>query len=117
MKVITICGSMKFNRQMRVIARNLEAKNGWAVIQCIYSRKHDKMDNVEEMHNIENAHLKKIELCDAIYVVNIDGYIGAATKRAIAYAKKKGKEIIYHEPVDKTSVSKKVTKSQNAAQR
>lgn len=97
MKVVTICGSMKFNKQMMVIARKLEAKKGWAVIQCIYSQKRDKMDNIEEMHNIENAHYKKIELCDAIYVVNIDGYIGEATKRAIAYAKKRGKEIIYHE--------------------
>ena len=99
MKVVTMCGSMRFNKEMRVIARNLETKKGWAVIQCIYSQKRDKMDNIEEMHNIENAHFKKIELCDCIYVVNKGGYIGEATKRAIAYAKKKGKEIIYHEPV------------------
>ncbi len=97
MKVVTICGSMKFNKEMMVIARQLETKNGWAVIQCIYSQKRDKMDNIQEMHNIENAHYRKIEVSDAIYVVNIGGYIGEATKRAIAYAKKMGKEIIYHE--------------------
>ena len=97
MKVITICGSTKFNKEMKIIARRLETKNGWAVIQTIYSQKRDKMDNVQEMHNIENAHYKKIELCDAIYVVNIGGYIGEATKRAIAYAKKLGKEILFHE--------------------
>ena len=97
MKVVTMCGSMKFNKEMKLIARKLEVKNGWAVIQCIYSQKRDKMDNVQEMHNIENAQYKKIELCDAIYVVNINSYIGEATKRAIAYAKKMGKEIIYHE--------------------
>ena len=49
------------------------------------------------MHNIENTHYRKIEISDAIYVVNIGGYIGEATKRAIAYAKKMGKEIMYHE--------------------
>jgi len=96
-KVVTMCGSMKFNKEMRAIARKIEAKQGWAVIQCIYSKKTDKLDNVDEMHNIEVAHYKKIEISDAIYVVNIGGYIGAATKRAIAYAKKCGKEIIYHE--------------------
>lgn len=99
MKVVTLCGSMKFNKEMRVIARKLETKKGWAVIQCVYSKKSDKMDNIEEMHNIENAQFKKIELADSIYVVNIGGYIGEATKRCVAYAKKKGKEIIYHEPV------------------
>lgn len=99
MKVVTLCGSMKFNKQMRRIARALETKKGYCVLQCVYSRKNDKMDNIEEMHNIENAHYKKIELSDAIYVVNIGGYIGEATKRTINYAKKKGKEIIYHESV------------------
>lgn len=97
MKVVTMCGSMKFNDQMKLIARKLEAKNGWAVIQCVYSQKRDKMDDIQEMHNIENAQYKKIELCDAIYVVNINGYTGEATKRAINYAKKLGKEIIFHE--------------------
>lgn len=97
MKVVTMCGSMKFNDQMKLIARKLEAKNGWAVIQCVYSQKRDKMDDIQEMHNMENAQYKKIELCDAIYVVNINGYIGEATKRAINYAKKLGKEIIFHE--------------------
>lgn len=96
-KVVTMCGSMKFNRQMREIARKLETKNGWAVIQCVYSKKSDKFDNVEEMKNIELAHYKKIEVADAIYVVNIGGYIGEATRRAIDYAKKLGKEIYYHE--------------------
>jgi len=96
-KVVTMCGSMKFNKQMRTIARRIEAKQGWAVLQCVYSKKSDKLDNIDEMHNIEVAHYKKIEISDAIYVVNIGGYIGEATKRAIAYAKKCGKEIIYHE--------------------
>ena len=52
-KVVTMCGSMKFNRQMREISRKLETKNGWAVIQCVYSKKSDKFDNVDEMKNIE----------------------------------------------------------------
>lgn len=99
-KVVTICGSMKFNKEMRVIARKLETKNGWAVIQCVYSKKSDRFDNVHEMHNIERAHYKKIEISDAIYVVNIGGYIGEATRRAIEYANKYRKEIIYHEPIE-----------------
>lgn len=35
-------------------------------------------------------------MSDGIYVVNIDGYIGEAVKNEIAYAIKRGKEIIYH---------------------
>lgn len=35
-KIITICGSMKFASEMQKIATDLEIKNGWCVIQCVY---------------------------------------------------------------------------------
>lgn len=42
-------------------------------------------------------HRTKIDLSDAIFVVNIGGYIGESVKSEIEYAKEKGKEIIYLE--------------------
>ena len=42
-------------------------------------------------------HLSKIDLSDAIFVVNVGGYIGQAVAAEIEYAKQKGKEIIYLE--------------------
>ena len=96
-KVVTICGSMKFANEMMKIATDLEKKHGWCLIQCVY----DVGENVtqEEIDNIVNAHWKKIDISDAIYVVNIGGYIGNATRNEINYALSKGKEIIYHESV------------------
>ena len=98
-KVVTICGSMKFAQEMQKIARELEAKKGYCVIQCVYNN-----DNVQEtqgeIDNIVNAHWKKIDISDAIYVVNIDGYIGRSTKKEIEYAISKGKEVVYHQKVD-----------------
>jgi len=97
MKVVTICGSMKFAHEMIKIATNLEKEYGYSVIQCVY----DVNENVtkEEMNNIVNAHWKKIDISDAIYVVNIDGYIGNSTRNEINYALSKGKEVIYHENI------------------
>ena len=40
--------------------------------------------------------MKKIVRVDAIYVVNINGYIGEQVKKEIAYAQKLGKEVIFH---------------------
>ena len=95
-KVVTICGSMKFAEEMQQIATELEIKNGWCVIQCVYGV--DALNPIQlEIDNIVNAHWKKIDISDAIYVVNIGGYIGNSTKNEIEYAKKLGKEIIYHE--------------------
>ena len=36
-------------------------------------------------------------MSDAIFVVNVGGYIGSSTKSEIEYAKKQNKEIIYLE--------------------
>ena len=46
---------------------------------------------------MKEAHFKKIELSDSIFVLNINNYIGDSTKMEIDYAKKLGKEIIYYE--------------------
>ena len=35
--VITICGSMRFTNEMVKISEELELKQGYAVIQCVYS--------------------------------------------------------------------------------
>ena len=95
-KVVTICGSMKFSKQMQELARSLETEFGYAVIQCVYEGK-NKIETQQELQNIVLAHYKKIDISDAIYVVNIGGYIGNATKNEIEYAISKNKEIIYHE--------------------
>ena len=62
MKTVTICASMKFEKEMQRIAFLLETK-------------HDNTDNLEisekERSFLKNAHFRKIELSDAIYVVDI----------------------------------------------
>lgn len=95
-KVITICGSMRYAKEMMKIAEELELKKGYAVIQCVYNVDNKKYDGLDA-DTLDRIHRKKIDISDAIYVVNIDGYIGSSTKKEIEYAKKNNKEIIYHE--------------------
>lgn len=98
-KVITICGSMRYSKEMMKIAEELELKNGYAVIQCVYNVEGEKYEGVDASI-LDKIHRKKIDISDAIYVVNIDGYIGNSTKNEIEYAKNNKKEVIYHERVD-----------------
>ncbi len=98
-KVITICGSMKYSKEMIKISKELELKKGYAVIQCVYNVDGQKYEEVD-VDILSKIHRKKIDISDAIYVVNIDGYIGNSTKSEIEYAKSKNKEIIYHEPIE-----------------
>ena len=95
MKTVTMCGSMKFKKEMQRIAFLLETKHKYNVLQCVYN-----MDNLNisetERGFLENAHFRKIELSDAIYVVDIQGYIGNQVTKEIEFAKSMGKEIILH---------------------
>lgn len=96
MKVVTICGSMKFAKDMQRIAAILALNQGWCVLQCVYDLDFANLTN-EDLNLLKKEDLKRIELSDSIYVVNIDGYIGNSTKLEIQYAKKLGKEVIYHQ--------------------
>ena len=87
---------MRFANEMQNIARDLEAQYGHCVIQCVY-KIDKKNEDKSAIDNIVSAHWKKIDISDAIYVVNIGGYIGQSTQNEIDYAKKLGKEVIYHE--------------------
>ncbi len=93
-KVVTIRGSMKFMKEMIDISAELEIKYGYIVIQCVYC---DKDFSDSEKKILGDIHYRKIEISDAIFVVNVSGYIGESVKKEIEYAKKLGKEIMYLE--------------------
>lgn len=96
MKVITICGSLKFKDEMMKIAIDLALK-GNCVITPIYLVDDYKLKYTkEEIETLNKIHKEKIRLSDAIFVVNVDGYIGSSTKNEILYAKSLNKEIIYY---------------------
>ena len=95
MKTVTICGSMRFAKEMQRIAFLLEMRRGMNVLQCVYNA--DALDvTPEEQVSLANAHYRKIALSDAIYVVDIHGYIGDQTSKEIEFAKSNGKEVILH---------------------
>ena len=71
MKIITLCGSLKFKKEMMITAEKI-ALDGNCVIAPVYPvlEKYKKTD--EQVQKLKEAHLKKIELSDAILVVNVD---------------------------------------------
>ncbi len=95
-KIVTICGSMRFSEEMKKIAFDLELEKEYLVIQCVYNTDNIEL-NEDEINLMSKVHFNKIDISDAIYVVNIDGYIGESTRSEIDYAEKTGKRVIYHE--------------------
>lgn len=95
MKTITICGSMKFAEEMKQIAWRLEVEKGFNVLQCIYNEKNEPITD-EAQKRLVAAHYRKIDISDAVYIVDINGYIGTSVADEILYAKKNRKELIFH---------------------
>lgn len=46
---------------------------------------------------LDDIHKRKIDMADAIYVINKDGYIGSSTRSEINYAIRIGKQVIFME--------------------
>lgn len=98
--VITLCGSSKFRMLFEEINQDLTLQGHVVFSLGVWA--HDSLfnehlcDDYREI--LEAVHRKKIEMSDAIYVVNKGGYIGKSTKEEIAYAKSLHKIIWYMEP-------------------
>lgn len=94
MKIITVCGSLKYQNEMMDITEKM-AKKGNCMLTPVYpTGKNDCSD--QEKNLLGKAHFQRIKLSDSVLIVNIDNYIGKSTAKEIEYAKSLGKEIIYY---------------------
>lgn len=103
-KVIVLCGSSRFVDIMAVTAWQLERDEhvivmGLHLLPQWYAK--DIPDHLAEHEDcaeqMDELHLRKIDISDEIFVVNWRGYIGESTAKEIAYAKELGKPIRYLE--------------------
>lgn len=95
MKIITLCGSLKFQKEMMIVAEKM-ALEGNCILTPVYPILEKVEKTEEQMTKLKEAHFKRIELSDAILVVNVNNYIGKSTNLEIEYAKTLGKEILYY---------------------
>lgn len=95
MKVITLCGSLKFQKEMMTVAEKM-ALEGYCIFTPVYPVLKNTERTEEKLIKLKDEHFKRIELSDAILVVNVNNYIGDSTNLEIDYAKKLGKKIIYY---------------------
>ena len=101
MKIITVCGSLRFMKEMMEITEKMELQ-GNCMLSPIYPTKQDKDAYTEnEAIMLDKMHKEKIKISDAILVVDVDNYIGNSTKSEIEFAKSLGKEIIYYTDLKK----------------
>ena len=97
--IITLCGSTRFKTEYEEIAKNL-ALQGHAVLSVNLFAHADNIElTTEEKIRLDNAHKQKINISDAIFVINKDQYIGESTYSEIDWAERMGKQIFFLEQI------------------
>lgn len=95
-KVITLCGSTRFKEDFERVNRELTLTGNIVISVGCFGHSGDVFSD-EQKVMLDDIHKRKIDMADAIYVINKDGYIGSSTRSEIQYALRLGKQIIYME--------------------
>ena len=96
MKIITVCGSYKFRKEMVEVTEKLALQGNCMLTPIELSKPNKEAYTEKEAEMLDKMHKEKIKLADAILVVNVNDYIGNSTKTEIEYAKLLGKEVLYY---------------------
>ena len=94
-KVVTLCGSLRFGREIwDQISRKL-VDSGYIVLKpdFCFTKDEEKMFKKK----LKLMHRQKIDMSDEIFIINKNGYIGESTKAEIEYAKLNEKKVSYLE--------------------
>jgi len=98
-KVITLCGSTRFKNEFIKVQKQLTLEGNIVISVGLFGHSGDDevwTENTKAM--LDEMHLRKIDMADEIYVINVDGYIGSSTKKEIEYAKLNNKTVRYLVP-------------------
>ena len=93
--VITLCGSTRFKEQFLEVQKRLTLEGNIVISVGLFGHSGDDevwTEGTKAM--LDDMHKRKIDMADAIYVINVGGYIGESTRSEIEYARKHGKEIL-----------------------
>ena len=96
--VITLCGSTRFKEQFLEVQKRLTLEGNIVISVGLFGHSGDDevwTEGTKEM--LDDMHKRKIDMAEAIYVINVGGYIGESTRSEIEYAKRNGKEVRYLE--------------------
>ena len=95
-KVITLCGSTRFKDDFERINKELTLLGNIVISVGCFGHSGDTFTE-EQKIMLDDIHKRKIDMADAIYIINKDGYIGSSTRSEIQYALRLGKQVIYME--------------------
>lgn len=97
-KVITLCGSTKFKEHYLEAQKRLTLEGNIVISVGLFGHSGDDevwTEGTKAM--LDDMHLRKIDMADEIFVINVGGYVGESTRSEIEYARQNGKAVRYLE--------------------
>lgn len=95
-KVITLCGSTRFKEDFERVNRNLTLAGNIVISVGCFGHAGDNFSEDQKVM-LDDIHKRKIDMADAIFVINKGGYIGESTKSEIKYALEHNKQVMLME--------------------
>jgi hypothetical protein len=95
-KIVCICGSGRFLKEMNEVEEKLTLQDKIVLMIGVNTKDVARTEDMSQYKSmLDELHLRKIDLSDEVFVVNVDGYIGESTRKEIIYAESIGKTIEY----------------------
>lgn len=101
--IVCLCGSTRFYKYF-MEHNYLETMAGKIVLSVGFyphaaAEMHGEGVGItpEQKEELDQLHLRKIDLADEVLVLNVGGYIGQSTARELAYARQHGKVVRFLE--------------------
>lgn len=92
--IITLCGSTRFKRAWAEWNVLLTLSEAVVLSVAMGSHSERQWPTEEQKELLDYIHKKKIDISDAIFVLNVDGYIGDSTRSEIDHATRHNKMIV-----------------------
>ena len=95
--IVCLCGSTRFKDEY-IKAQREETLKGKIVLSVGLWGHIEGLDmNGPTKKMLDELHLRKIDLADEVLFLNVGDYMGESTRRELAYAREKGKTVLFLE--------------------
>jgi hypothetical protein len=95
--VVCLCGSTRFPGAFEAANRALTLEGKIVLSVGMFGHLEGMDMDGPLKKQLDELHLRKIDLADSILVLNVDGYVGSSTKREIAYALSRRKAVRFRD--------------------
>ena len=92
-KIITLIGSTRFKKEYEEATAAFTLMGHIVLSVGLFGHADNLPITILEKERLDVLHYRKIDMADAVFVIDIDGYIGKSTKAELDYAEEHGKEI------------------------